>query len=197
MSVTDRQIMMIRHAECEANDKGLICGLTDSPLSKGGLSALKNLSLVDVNLRWNIYCSTLTRASDTARSIFSEDLIEYSKDLIEIDYGLLEMRPQSTHKNQLHDFGKQWEQLTSTLPGTYVSVASDILKSREENRLLITHGGLINIILHTALGISLDQFPLFVIDNLHAVLLSTSDEGAKWMVKAINMGPERWKHELV
>ena len=78
-----------------------------------------------------------------------------------------------------------------------MNLALELLQPVDNNKLIVSHGGFINVVLHVALGISLDRFPLFTLDNLHGVLLTSSDRGNKWMLKAMNIGPEYWKHELV
>lgn len=196
MSLVGYRLLMIRHAECDANAQGLICGVTDSPLSGEGLASLSKLSTNRLDSRWVVFSSTLLRAADSAKSLFPGEQIIYMDEFKEIDYGCLEMKPKNLFSEQFSEFGKCWSEFTVESPEKYLSIAWSLLSLNENNRVVITHGGFINIVLHAILGIDIKKFPTFVIDNLHGVLLTASGQGGRWLVEALNIGPERWKLEL-
>ena len=65
------RLILVRHGESEANEKGLFVGHTDSPLSKRGIKQAEKTAEYIVN-KWKIdviYSSDLKRAYDTALSI--------------------------------------------------------------------------------------------------------------------------------
>jgi broad specificity phosphatase PhoE len=99
MELTTTIIYLLRHGETEWNHDGnRYCGMTDVPLSSHGYEqagkakhAMRNIPLSEV------FCSTLSRSSETARIVAEAHQLKTIRDgrLVEIDFGLWEGQTRS------------------------------------------------------------------------------------------------------
>jgi len=80
------ELILIRHGETEYNRKKQLCGITDIPLNRKGIRQMINLrnKIQSADI---VYCSTLTRAKQSAKILFPEKKINYVSDLNELDFG--------------------------------------------------------------------------------------------------------------
>lgn len=100
-------VYYIVHSTSEDNEKGLVAGHYDSPLSALGKKQARELYL---SLRTNkinfgkIYSSPLKRAYDTARILFPYEEITLDNRLREIDYGNYTHFSKSEIDNTRHNY---------------------------------------------------------------------------------------------
>lgn len=90
------KIIYIVHSTTGDNEKGIVSGQYDCPLSERGINQAKNLfqDLSKIVLDFGeIYCSPLSRAVQTAAILFPQKNITSDKRLMEINYGSLTQNP--------------------------------------------------------------------------------------------------------
>lgn len=96
------RLVLLRHAETEANRARLIQGQDDSPLTPEGIAMtallsekLRGLGLPEAPATW--YCSPLPRARETLRrvreALGADGPVGFDPRLMEIDFGELTGRP--------------------------------------------------------------------------------------------------------
>lgn len=148
------KVIIVRHAKTEYNEKGLMQGVTNIPLSDGGRIDAKMLKTKIKDEKIDIcFSSPLVRAFETAM-ILVGDKVEIKKDprLIERNLGKLEGKDRSTY-----DFLKYWDySLNSNDMG--VESIKDIISRVEEfirylktnytNKtiLIVSHGAIVRIL---------------------------------------------------
>jgi broad specificity phosphatase PhoE len=166
------------------NDAGLVCGLTDSPLSPAGMRHLEKASKFRLPDGWGMLSSPLVRCIQTGSMLFNNFSPVICEELIEVDYGKLEGKSTSAVEEELTRFGENWATLSDSPMQKYVCNAQKILNHKNPKLAAVTHGGVINFIVGAALDIEPRKFPFLTIDNLHCVVLHGHNE--KWRVQFAN-----------
>ena len=145
------KILLIRHGKTLANENHLYCGSTDLSLSEKGRGELAGRRLsVPENCRY--ISSGMARANETLELLFGS--VEYEKEpgFREVDFGAFEMK--SYEMLQTDPAYLTWitgDNMANTPPGgesgnamtERVLAAFRDLAAREENAVLVTHGGVI------------------------------------------------------
>ena len=149
------RLYLIRHGKTAANEQHLYCGSTDLPLSETGIQELKMKSIPEIeNVRFII--SGMLRTKQTLQLLFGEVLFEVDERFREMDFGVFEMKSYKELKdradyqtwisgNNERNFcpdGESGEQMKER-----VLKGLEKLLSRNEDTVLITHGGTIAIIM--------------------------------------------------
>lgn len=192
-------IYFVRHGETQWNSENRIQGLLDSPLTSTGKIQLFNLSRELSKIHFTAgYVSDLQRAVDSA-SILSRLIppIEWISDmrLRERDYGIFQ--------------GLTWSDILQTYPkegdlerkGDFYNAVpkgeskSDILIRSQQflnflalrhskgNVIVVTHGGVLNVLIRDILGIPQEITRKFHIPNAGLFIVENSHHG--WMVKSM------------
>ena len=147
-------LYLIRHGKTESNRKHLYCGSTDLPLCPEGIEALQGLHY-DIHPD-RILTSGMLRTEQTLSLLFGE--VPHSPDprFREIDFGAFEMQGYEDLKDRA-DYqawisgdnhrnvppgGESGEQMEHR-----VLAALEDIRSREGSTLILTHGGVIAMIL--------------------------------------------------
>lgn len=185
------KIYLVRHGETEWNRQGLLQGHNDSPLTEKGISQAQFLAQELEELTFDhIYSSDLKRAIDTAEIINKKKNtpLSTSKLLRERKFGKYEGKPHAVFQNELKPYTKQYQSLppdkkkSFRYPGMesdeevidrLLTFISDIqAKHEDKSILLVTHSGIIRLILihlnvisyenHFAYKIPQDEY--FVLD---------------------------------
>ncbi|MDO6388171.1 histidine phosphatase family protein [Uliginosibacterium sp. 31-12] len=179
-----RTILLLRHSECIANERDLVCGVGNSPLSARGAESLKSAGRYKLSSEWSLFSSPLSRCVETTASLFNREfeILEY---LVEVDYGILEGRAKHEVEVELSEFGLRWDGLATSSVEKYRSAARDLLSRPENNILAVTHGGFINFVVAEAMSIPDARFPFLRIDNLHVSCLVENQNGS-WVMKFSN-----------
>jgi len=149
------RLYLIRHGKTEANEKHVYCGSTDLPLTEAGIEELKKLQYV-VPEGSRFMTSGMLRAEQTLYVLFGER--EHTSDdrFREIDFGVFEMlgyeelkaRPDyqewisGDNEMNVPPAGESGEQMKKR-----VFEGLRDIRSKQEDVVLITHGGVIAVIM--------------------------------------------------
>jgi alpha-ribazole phosphatase len=160
-------IDLLRHGEVEG--KACFRGHTDEPLSKTGWQQM--IEALDKYQPENIICSPLKRCADFAQQLSEQHNTVAKKitDFKEINFGdwdgLTAEQIQKTHQQELNSF---WTNPVENTPPNGESLIDFqkriisaweglITQQKNKNILLITHGGVIKMIISHVLSIPLDK----------------------------------------
>lgn len=158
------EILFIRHAESETNRTGQWSGRSDGPLSPAGEATLEQLVPRFSGQKFNVVISSpLDRALRTAAAISPD--VEISEDFIEIDIGRWEGKTREEVlaaddrllRNAVVDRDRAWgetgESLTEAERRAFAAIEELAGRLGERGRaVVVTHGGLLNAILHRYLA---------------------------------------------
>ena len=147
-------LYLIRHGRTAANDAHLYCGSTDLPLSPQGIRELKTLTY-DLHPR-RILTSGMLRTEQTLQLILGEVPHEINREFREIDFGDFEMKSYEQLKDDpdyqqwisgdneanVPPHGESGLQMTTRV----LNALKEVL-DREEDTLIVTHGGVIAAIM--------------------------------------------------
>jgi probable phosphoglycerate mutase len=170
------KIILLRHGHAFNQQLNLLAGDREFPLTSKGKSQAEDLAeyidkekiLID-----KIYCSTVERCKETIQPlllrtkinpIFTDSLREINVgDYYHVDYENIHKMP------DFLDFGFK---SGKTFPSgeSFLDFRTRVEKlinsiDKRENSLLVTHSGVINIILHIYYGVDMKYFPIFNIKN--------------------------------
>lgn len=157
-----KQLVLLRHGQTEANKRWLYCGSSDIPLNSEGEEELKNLreqgSYPDIS-GFKLYTSGLIRTEMTLKLLFGTEEGSPDHDILpdfcEIDFGEFEMK--SYYELKDRESYKKWIESSSdkTAPGgepetvfkKRVLNGLQYLLTKDENALVIAHGGPISAVM--------------------------------------------------
>lgn len=168
-------IYLVRHGETDYNKDRLLMGQLDIPLNEKGLSQAKQVGKVLENKRISkIYSSDLQRATKTAEIINTQNIpIELVTNFREHTLGRLdgtkwtpewdEQDISEFEERILREGGEPLNHFEKRIWETFVKITEN--HSKDENLLIITHGGCIRIIIMKILEASEEIFSNLSIDN--------------------------------
>ena len=147
-------VYLIRHGRTCANEQHLYCGSTDLELTEQGIAALKELDYSICPER--IYTSGMKRTEQTLRVLFGEVAHEVHPGFREVDFGDFEMKSYDQLKElpeyqawitgdnmkNVPPHGESGEEMTCRVMAAFREICD-----REEDVLVVTHGGVIAAIL--------------------------------------------------
>ena len=149
------KLILIRHGNTEANEKHLYCGSTDLPLSEAGRAVLAPRTLPELpGLR--IVTSGLLRCEQTLEALYGDVPHEQDPAFCEMDFGAFEMRSYEQMKDEpAYQAWISGDNEANVCPGgesgdqmkARVLAALDRLLSDGRDVLLVTHGGVIAVIM--------------------------------------------------
>lgn len=165
------RLTIVRHAQSKGNERGLIQGNADFPLSELGHAQAAAVAKRLEHERFDaIYASDLTRARETVEAIaraHPDTTVTYDARLRERAYG--EYEGKSRH--ELHERGLTDSQIHSAPPGgettavfveRILSFLDDLWEThRDEHVLLVTHSGFIARLLLSLAGDSDGDFETY------------------------------------
>ena len=154
------EILLIRHAESETNRTGVWAGRSDGPLSPAGEASLEPLAKRFSKQRFDLVVSSpLERAARTAAVISRE--VEISEEFVEIDIGDWEGKTRQevlatddqlireARVNRDVAWGGTGESLGEAEHRAFLALDRLAERLGERGRgIVVTHGGLINAVLH-------------------------------------------------
>ncbi len=195
------ELILIRHGETEWNKQLRMQGHLNSNLSKLGQSQISSLGNWMKNITFDyIYCSDSPRARLTAEAItqFSGVDLKVDKRLREKNLGVFEGLT-SDEAIKLHPevfrlfktagseyVIKNGESTKQLLERAYEFIEEIRLNHQNERGVLVTHGGVIRVLLKHILRISLDAPTHFKIRNTGIYSLYWEE---KWMVSQMGLVP--------
>ena len=148
-----KELYLIRHGRTEANEKHQYCGASDLPLSDAGAAALERIRYDIPPCRF--FTSGMLRTEETLQLLFGD--VPHDTDLRfrEIDFGEFELHTYEELKDR--EAYQQWIRKDGqTAPPNGESAEAlqrrvldglQYLLTQEEPAVLITHGGVIALIM--------------------------------------------------
>lgn len=166
------KVILIRHQQTDYNLKKRYCGFTDIGLNKKGVLEAKRLREKLKDLKPDkIYCSDLKRSRQTLRLIFSKSYpVEKRKGLREINFGEWEGLNHSQILKKYPVVYKRWlnKPHLADIPGgeridDFIKRIKEefeyIIKTNPDKFVvIITHLGVMRVILNTILKIEKENF---------------------------------------
>ena len=115
-------LILVRHGETDANERGLIQGVSAAPLNERGLAQAEAAArAVEPEAPFALYASPLLRAAQTADAISRRAGIESATErgLIEMDVGEFEGLSGRELRERFPDVMRRWDEnaFDTTLPG--------------------------------------------------------------------------------
>ncbi|WP_427339678.1 alpha-ribazole phosphatase [Caloranaerobacter sp. DY30410] len=164
------KLILVRHGETQANIDKLYSGWTDFPLTDRGKEQVKNL--LEILSKENIdtiYSSPLSRALVTAE-IISKHIgkkIYVSEKLKEMNFGIFEGKSYKEISETYHLEWEKWinDNIKYRIPNgeslidmyNRVTQFIDKLKDKDGTFLLVTHAGVIRIVITYLLNLNIDE----------------------------------------
>lgn len=166
------KLIIVRHGETEANVKGIYSGWTDYRLTDKGENqakqATKHLKGEYIDA---IYSSPMERTLKTAKNIAREmnKDIKIIDNLKEVNFGMFEGK---THKEISKDYKKEYDDWTADYVNYRISQGESLkdlhdrindfiyelkMDSKDKTYLLVTHGGVIRVLITIVLGIDIEK----------------------------------------
>ncbi|RVU83937.1 alpha-ribazole phosphatase [Leucothrix sargassi] len=156
-------ITLLRHGEVELGN--VFCGSTDPALSDNGWSQMQK-AIEDEEAWDKVLSSPLQRCSEFAESLATQEELEFITDerFQEIDFGDWDgISPQEILDSESDTLNAWWKSPTKVVPPNgeaFLDFRSRVLKAFHEisekhageNLLLVTHAGVIRVILMHILG---------------------------------------------
>jgi probable phosphoglycerate mutase len=188
------EIIFIRHGETEWNSQQRMQGHSNSDLSSVGQAQIQALGQWMKNVPFDhIYSSDSLRAKQTAEAItqFSGHELKIDLRLREKNLGVFEgltseeareRHPEvfSLFKTAGSKYVIDEGESTQQLQDRALEIVDEIrIKHPKERVLLVTHGGLIRVVMKHSLGLSLETPTRFLIRNTGVFRLVWED---KWIV---------------
>ncbi len=167
------KIFLVRHGRTEHD--GCFVGVTESVLAQSGIDDIKKLENTLSGIAFtHVYCSPQKRCLQTADLLNYTDVIEIRKGLREIDFGKWEGLSFKEAKLQFPEIFQQMatDPINCTFPEGQ-SMHSFFMEVQEtvdgicatigfdEKILIISHGGVIRVILSCLLGLLPEQLNVF------------------------------------
>lgn len=195
------RFILVRHGETQWNTNGRFGGYTDVPLNEKGKEQAKSAGqkLMDEKID-RVYCSDLSRATDTAQAILKHHSlpVNYSKSIREMNFGkwegltykqILEEYPEHS-KAWVEDYthvacleGESLQMFYDRIVQAFEEIKADVRDG--ETALIVAHSGVIKGILCKEIIGSVDGFWKFKVENGGIVVLEF--DGDFPILSALNM----------
>jgi len=176
----ETEIILIRHGETEWNSQKRMQGHSNSDLSEVGRGQIQALGELMKNVSFDyIYSSDSLRARQTAEAItqYSGHTLQFDQRIREKNLGVFEGLT-STEAKELHpeiyrlfktaganyviDEGESTQQLLERA----LEFIEEIRRRHPQERVvMVTHGGVVRVLMKHALGLSIDAPTRFIIKN--------------------------------
>ncbi len=168
-----KTLYLLRHGETEWNDQWRLQGQKDTPLSPKGILQAEKAAKILKNLGIDfIYCSDLNRAAKTSEIIAQEFKgqvqVYRTEKLREISFGDWEGKKYEEFSREEKEYYQRWLQdpVNCFIPGgesledvkkRVMEFIASVLKKKEKNILLVSHGGPIKIMISQVLSMNLSH----------------------------------------
>ena len=176
----ETEIILIRHGETEWNSQKRMQGHSNSDLSEVGRGQIQELGELMKNVSFDhIYSSDSLRARQTAEAItqYSGHTLQFDQRIREKNLGVFEGLTSTEAKerhpevyrlfktagaNYVIDEGESTQQL---LERALEFIEEIRLRHPQERVVMVTHGGVVRVLMKHALGLSIDAPTRFIIKN--------------------------------
>ena len=190
----ETEIILIRHGETEWNSQLRMQGHSNSALSAVGRGQIQALGEWMKNVPFDhIYSSDSLRARQTAEAItqYSGDTLQFDQRIREKNLGVFEgltsIEARERHPeiyrlfktggaNYVIDEGESTQQV---LDRALEFIEEIRLRHPEKRVVMVTHGGVVRVLMKHTLGLSLDAPTSFLINNTGIFRLVWNE---KWLV---------------
>ncbi len=176
----ETEIILIRHGETEWNSQKRMQGHSNSDLSEVGRGQIQALGELMKNVSFDhIYSSDSLRTRQTAEAItqYSGHTLQFDQRIREKNLGVFEGLTSTEAKerhpevyrlfktagaNYVIDEGESTQQLLERA----LEFSEEIrLRHPQERVVMVTHGGVVRVLMKYALGLSIDSPTRFIIKN--------------------------------
>jgi broad specificity phosphatase PhoE len=196
-----RDLILIRHGECEGNTRKILSPGLGDPLSKRGEAQAAKLRTFFTrynNHSISVVSSPATRSLETATIVFPGKPIVRCDQLLEIDAGsfgdksLEQLRDAAgrfsitNYVNERYPNGESYSDVFLRVKNWLTeSIQGDIHDSMQ---VVFSHGGPIGILLHVLFDLPLERFPIFRIDtgSVTHVTISTVETQTVALINFVN-----------
>ena len=182
------EIYLLRHGLSTSNEKNLVCGAYDFPLSENGHDQASRLCSFLNNIKFTfIYSSPLKRAMQTIEKLKTNIKINIDQDLIEIDTGeystlsvdeLFKIDPryryQGLNSKVRYPGGECLEDMLFRVSKWYQRSSLDWKKN--DIILVSGHEGTVCGLLHYVLLLRITNYPTFEIGNCDFVKITINKD---------------------
>ena len=176
----ETEIILIRHGETEWNSQKRMQGHSNSDLSEVGRGQIQALGELMKNVSFDhIYSSDSLRTRQTAEAItqYSGHTLQFDQRIREKNLGVFEGLTSTEAKerhpeiyrlfktagaNYVIDEGESTQQL---LERALEFIEEIRLRHPQERVVMVTHGGVVRVLMKHALGLSIDSPTRFIIKN--------------------------------
>ena len=176
----ETEIILIRHGETEWNSQKRMQGHSNSDLSEVGMGQIQALGELMKNVSFDhIYSSDSLRTRETAEAItqYSGHTLQFDQRIREKNLGVFEGLTSTEAKerhpeiyrlfktagaNYVIDEGESTQQL---LERALEFIEEIRLRHPQERVVMVTHGGVVRVLMKHALGLSIDAPTRFIIKN--------------------------------
>ena len=176
----ETEIILIRHGETEWNSQQRMQGHSNSDLSEVGRGQIQALGELMKNVSFDhIYSSDSLRTRQTAEAItqYSGHTLQFDQRIREKNLGVFEGLTSTEAKerhpeiyrlfktagaNYVIDEGESTQQL---LERALEFIEEIRLRHPQERVVMVTHGGVVRVLMKHALGLSIDAPTRFIIKN--------------------------------
>ncbi|RZO41567.1 MAG: histidine phosphatase family protein [Proteobacteria bacterium] len=176
----ETEIILIRHGETEWNSQKRMQGHSNSDLSEVGRGQIQALGELMKNVSFDhIYSSDSLRTRQTAEAItqYSGHTLQFDQRIREKNLGVFEGLTSTEAKerhpeiyrlfktagaNYVIDEGESTQQL---LERALEFIEEIRLRHPQERVVMVTHGGVVRVLMKHALGLSIDAPTRFIIKN--------------------------------
>jgi alpha-ribazole phosphatase len=155
------KLYLIRHGETEYTAQKRYCGFSNPPLNATGKASAKSISSILDKIRFSkIYASDLSRAVQSAKIIFPNKEPILSKVYREMNFGIFDGYDYKTLSKDYSDMYQLWieDPINTSIPEAEsfnefknrvkYGFGKLLTENNEGNIALITHAGVIRIILY-------------------------------------------------
>jgi probable phosphoglycerate mutase len=195
----ETEIILIRHGETEWNSQLRMQGHSNSALSSVGRGQIQALGEWMKNVSFeHIYSSDSLRARQTAEAItqYSGDTLQFDQRIREKNLGVFEgltsIEARERHPeiyrlfktggaNYVIDEGESTQQV---LDRALEFIEEIRLRHPEQRVVMVTHGGVVRVLMKHTLGLSLDAPTSFLIKNTGIFRLVWNE---KWLVSQMDV----------
>lgn len=186
------RLILIRHGETEWNKNLRFQGHMDIPLSEEGREQARKLALRLSTEKFDAaYASDLSRASETAQAVADYHNLEVKlkPELKEINFGQWEGLTHQEIDSKYPESMAKWlsdpketripggESMNEVAQRCKAGISGILADNANKNVLVVAHGGVLRIVVAQALGIELNNYWKFRLDNVSLNIIDYYDNG--------------------
>ncbi len=184
------RLLLIRHGQTAMNRQHRYHGSTDAPLNALGQQQAQRLRQRLADCAPDaVYSSPLMRAQATAQALRHAPDVQTDERLREMAFGVLEGLTYAEAQAQYPDALQAWEadrdqpppgaERLSDVAARAADFLADVARHHPgQTALIVTHGGVISLMLCHVLGMAAERYWQFRIGNASITELSLYDAGA-------------------